>query len=675
MTSQRLEVSYATWSELVSAPERLELLLTVGNGYRRYFRNAESGFDTLSRHRIDSYLVDFDVVAEIAAVDESGDISEQTIRKRHSLYSWFRLAREQQKFFLPWGAYQELLNTILVYVNLKHGIEEFSKHTADLDGLRALMEIAKAIGIDLPNPQPDREYLAAAITSQLNSATNKLVRLGEFLELQTFSGVRAKFDNRIYDCFLRWVRACPRRKLNRFNEWIVTTNRTNDDRDKYDAMNMAIALESVISRRDGEPRCVLVTSTQFILDLVHPNEWLLGDLTDVPEERHPDLSVKDRQLILNDLRSALQLRNAQRCFACLPFIHPRQALCAELVGYFKNRDIGEVKLKEIQSQLGKLVEHISAYQSLDLQQEGSNEKSFLEKRRLQIASLIEKVAARFDGDSESTMQKLEDLRATSASLGKQIVFDESCDVTVGSVNDSIEAASTLFLYHVSKVRERAWASVEYTFKLSSASNSHSRFCVRESLQDVMGETILEGDILRSYVSENLTTYTYRVRTYSFLSQFLDFIGRILSEAKLVVAADKFVPMDDVAQDSVDRLCIFCGKEWLGMPLVIGSESSVPLTEKFRQAISVSRVTRKLLGNDIQVPAHVEQVRLVRPGYEISFDCELLECDLIRHVRFLANSPHLELLCQIVEAFHPRSVDGKRLLNSLEKVLGNSNGME
>ncbi|WP_417377916.1 hypothetical protein [Gimesia sp.] len=673
--AQRREFSLDSWESLINDPSRMKLLLAVGRGYTRNFTDSVECLRMMQSHRQFNcqYLVDFDVITDLFSVDlVNADYyrdPNSIKRHRYMIYSWFRHSvTAGRKFCIPWGAFQELMEELnkLKRISSNLGMRRTKK---ELKREEVLRDVAKALGV-ADFDQIEMDTLNLEIHKCLQDSNYKLGRLDEFLSPASFRGVKAEYDKRIMNLLCEWLSACPRKNSNDPNT--TRHNRKKDPRDQRDALNIAIAIESAIHKLSNplekHPLLVLTTSTKIVKDLSNLELLLYGDFDAfIPEERQPQLPHSRRIELLRELKNIFQEKEALSVFSAIPIMDPKSALTAELLNFYERPEMALNTLNQQQQDFQNILSYCSSYLALHQGSESKLDEGvdrLLEVKRNQVIRLIGDVGNRFL-TSDDPLHRFECERSIEQGIGRQFRRDDQENFYVGSSSDSIEANSTHFLFAISSVTNKVQDHLcyEYNINVVNAFPPYLKYSISEATGALNDEIIISGECYPAqYDCERL--YSNRISTVAFLKEYLDY----LDSTFLISANKQVVPETILVEDSSDLwkegLLIFCGNEWLGMPVTDRSSENLSLIDSFERALKKVKVNRDFAGEKVSVQAAPYQVRLATPDIDIAFDIELLDDELERYVRLISPNPHIKVLVENVTSFLPRVVNP----NKFQKIL-------
>ncbi|MBI1248122.1 hypothetical protein GC197_09800 [bacterium] len=674
---QTRDTPLTSWQPFLDDPRLLRVLLYIGKDYEVRFENAFSSLEMLSKIEKPQYLTDFDVTSDFVKLDLGDLVKDDEAESRHpnattrrrlfEVYYWFYHARKRDSYWMPAGAFEELLQAL----------KRLQKKTGPVRRLRldnlnpeqAVRKVASAIGIKSAS-NLDFDQLRVELDRELEQDSLQLDRLDEFLS-DPFAGVCADYDPELADQFMRWFEACPR--IATRNSRFVERERKgkNDSRDRRDAINLAIAVNSVISR--GSPRSlVLVTSTKIILDFANLEAWLEDEVRHIPEERHPHLSDFERREILENILQIMKKSPgySDHIVHSLPIISPQNALIAELLGFFEDPNIAMQDLDVHTANLKKIVTFCRRAQAELRRSPESNFRSA--SRSAQVEQILEEFVPKFLGKSEyssRSLSRLEQHQHTTDSIGRQITGVRG-QFEIGSAEDSRTARSSEFLHVItnafSNIESNVSRHIDYNFK-TCVVDSWPAFISFRFEQKGLGdssEVVLEGEAYPSDL-RNDRLYSLRIPTSTYLKEFLKEVEIQLFSGQSPDLGDGFKSLSEDSSVWRNGILIFTGEEWLGTPLEESNEDQgIGFVELFKRSVNNTQVPQDLRGFPVLARPSVERVKVCVNGCEISFDCEVLRSELGRYVRILQNEFQIDLVAQSVVQFYPQFVSSDRIRHEL-----------
>ncbi len=670
-TPQKPDFSLRTWEDLLSSPQRLQLLLIIGSGYNIRFEHLKHRLRMLRQLRPFTYLIDFDVLSRLISVDEDDDSADAKLAG-YRVYSWFHLG--SQCYGLPWGAFQELLH----YLRRLRRLDTIDFRRHPCDSLQTVQVIANALDIQLEEGAT-LEEISVSIVEAMHNTTLRLGRLRDFLLNSRFRGVFADYDDSVAESLNDWISLCPR-----------AHSRHRDDRDRHDSENLAIAVKSMCGSDSlDEPNgLVLVTTTGFLLDLFQPASLLeVDDERSGAAERAPRrggacLSRLEKKKLLTRIFSACGHDESQATLpsSFLPVIHPRDATNAELLGFFDNPSNAISNIRERQTELQRITEYCENVLDAPPRSETSDGVwSVITESRGKVLSLLQDFGKRFVNTSELTsLYRLEDYRSAETTAINRLVVDD--DKLVFPTHDSsLDIASTKFMKMISEVEWSMTGLLDYTGEIEVYDTvppfARLKVCEKETggaslVNIVTGECFAAesvGD--EGLVVLRWATYCCLDEFYNAVEKYLESIGIFYS-----LAGTECVEVSSTDPCWKRGVVLYTDGSSIGCAFSIqpaSNQADGRLDEMISHVLRATRVGRQLHDVEVPVTPIVKTIRINTDAGDFAFDLEALDHEVHRFCTFLSHRIMYGPLATLIGMLSTRFIQGSNLGRVIKETIADA----
>jgi hypothetical protein len=403
---QPSESPVVTWTDEPDNNDRLEWLLYVSKHYRDLLDRVLFDCVQLSNHNTITYLIDFDVLRSYLEANTKG---------YDSIFINSIFYESKQKYGIPIGAFQELLDYLSTITQTTHSITG----QTDLPREESVRQIGAALGIK-DSSQLDEAEAVEEISKRLEQKALSLTRLLNMLTDPRYIGVVSTYNERDKINLYEMLRSPTEEHHHRRKTRGTKIN-------ERDAMNLAIALLSM--REAGEQKqknALAKTSAYVLISKTFAVTDLPSNLLKQSEESEEDTAGSDSQDHLWKLCGMVGLDtkgfnlNMHLIPNYFPVMHPRRVINAELLGVYESPGNALTSATYLRNIFRKLTDHFSLQATLMKTVEGQNlydqMTSILTQEQMGIEATFKEMARTMLSPKLGGLYELEQLRATSASV-------------------------------------------------------------------------------------------------------------------------------------------------------------------------------------------------------------------------------------------------------------------